>query len=105
MWSQNPQQAPHHNYGSYTTQAQPPHPSQSPASHLRQPSTGQLQPNMPFPGMGGMQYGGSQGMYSADQTPRQYMAQNAPGGPAVSQPWSGQHSPPPQWWAPPQQPQ
>lgn len=106
MWSQN-NHGPHHSYGGYTTQSQAPHPSQSPASHLRQPSAGQIQPNMPFPGMGSMQYGGSQGMYSADQTPRQYLPQSGPpGGPQVSQPWSGQqHSPPPQWWAPPQQPQ
>ncbi|KAG6000245.1 hypothetical protein E4U21_005680 [Claviceps maximensis] len=105
MWSQN-NQAPHHNYGSYTTQSQGPHPSQSPAPHLRQPSAGQIQPSMPFPGMGSMHYGGSnQGMYSADQTPRQYMSQNAPGGAQASQPWSGQHSPPPQWWTQPQQPQ
>lgn len=105
MWSQNPQN-PGHTYGSYTTQSQSPHPSQSPASHLRQPSAGQIQPNMPFPAMGGMQYGASQGMYSADQTPRGYMPQSTPGGPNASQAWSGQqHSPPPQWWAPPQQPQ
>ncbi|PFH55355.1 hypothetical protein XA68_18509 [Ophiocordyceps unilateralis] len=105
MWSQSPQSS-HHNYASYTTQSQSSHPSQSPASHMRQPSTGQMpQPNMPFPGMSGMQYGAGQGMYPADQTPRQYLPQNAPGGPSVSQPWSGQHSPPPQWWAPPQQPQ
>ncbi|KAG5913800.1 hypothetical protein E4U42_000874 [Claviceps africana] len=99
MWSQN-SQAPHHNYGSYTTQSQGPHPSQSPAPHLRQPS-------MPFPGMASMQYGANQGMYSADQTPRQYMSQGgaAGGGAQASQPWSGQHSPPPQWWTQPQQPQ
>lgn len=103
MWSQSPQ-TPQHSYNSYTTQAQPSHPSQSPASHLRQPSSGQMQPNMQFPAMGSMQYGGGQNMY-ADQTPRGYMPQNAPGGPTVSQAWSGQHSPPQQWWAPPQQPQ
>ncbi|KZZ96004.1 RSC complex subunit Rsc7 [Moelleriella libera RCEF 2490] len=105
MWSQNQQQPPHHNYGSYTTQSQPPHQSQSPAPHLRQPSAGQLQPSMPYPGMGSMQYGSNQGMYPNEQTPRQYMPQSTPGGPQVSQPWSGQHSPPPQWWAQPQQPQ
>ncbi|KAM4059542.1 chromatin remodelling complex rsc7/Swp82 subunit [Hirsutella rhossiliensis] len=106
MWSQSPQPS-HHTYASYTTQSQSPHPSQSPAPHLRQPSTaGQMQPNMPFPTMSGMQYGAGQGIYPAEQTPRQYLPQNAPGGPTVSQPWSGQqHSPPPQWWAPPQQPQ
>ncbi|EFZ00114.1 Chromatin-remodelling complex, RSC SWI/SNF subunit Rsc7/Swp82 [Metarhizium robertsii ARSEF 23] len=105
MWSQNTQTPHHSGYPSYTTQSQAPHPSQSPASHLRQPSAGQLQPNMPFPGMGSMQYGASQGMYPADQTPRQYMAQSTPGAPQVSQSWSGQHSPPPQWWTPQQQPQ
>ena len=102
MWSHgghNPQ----HGYGSYTTQAQPPHPSHSPASHLRQPNAGPMQSNMPFPGMASMPYGGGQGMY-ADQTPRQYLPQASPGGPQVSQQWSGQHSPP-QWWTPPQQPQ
>ncbi|KJZ76644.1 hypothetical protein HIM_03980 [Hirsutella minnesotensis 3608] len=105
MWSQSPQSS-HHNYASYTTQSQSPHPAQSPASHLRQPSTGQMQPNMPFPAMsGGMQYGTGQGIYPAEQTPRQYLPQNPSGGTGVSQPWSGQHSPPPQWWAPPQQPQ
>lgn len=105
MWSQN-SQTPQHNYSSYTTQSQPPHPSQSPVSHMRQPSSGQMQPNMQFPGMGGMQYGAGQGMYNpADQTPRQYMPPNTPGGHNVSQGWSGQHSPAQQWWTPPQQPQ
>jgi hypothetical protein len=104
MWSNQPQ-TPQHNYGSYTTQAQPPHPSQSPASHLRQPSAGQMQPGMQFPGMGGMQYGGGGGMYPTEQTPRQYMPQSTPGNPQVSQGWSGQHSPPQQWWTPQQQPQ
>ncbi|RCI07844.1 hypothetical protein L249_5812 [Ophiocordyceps polyrhachis-furcata BCC 54312] len=106
MWSQSPQSS-HHNYAaSYTTQSQS-HPSQSPATHMRQPSTGQMQqPNMPFPGgMSGMQYGAGQGIYPADQTPRQYLPQNAPGGPSVSQSWSGQQSPHPTWWTPPQQPQ
>lgn len=105
MWPQTPQ-TPQHGYGSYTTQAQPPHPSQSPASHVRQPSSGQI-PNMQFPGMASMQYGGSQGMYPSDQTPRQYLPQSAPGGPQVTQAWSSQHSPAQQqqWWAPPQQPQ
>lgn len=103
MWSQSPQ-APQHGYNSYTTQAQQQHPSQSPASHMRQPSSGQMQPGMQFPGMSGMPYGGGQNMY-ADQTPRQYLPQNPPGGPGVSQPWSGHNSPPQQWWAPQQQPQ
>lgn len=104
MWSQSPQ-TPQHSYNSYTTQSQPSHPSQSPASHLRQPSSGQMQPGMQFGGMGGMQqYGAGQNMY-ADQTPRGYMPQNTPGAPTVSQAWSSQHSPPQQWWAPPPQPQ
>lgn len=104
MWQQSPQ-GPQHGYGSYTTQGQPQHPSQSPASHLRQSSTGQMQPGMQFPGMASMQqYAAGQGMYPADQTPRQYMPQSSPAGPAVTQAWSGQHSPAQQWWAPGQQP-
>ncbi|KAF5674079.1 nuclear localization protein [Fusarium heterosporum] len=104
MWPQTPQ-APQHSYGSYTAQSQAPHPSQSPSSHLRQPSSGQMQ-SMQFPGMAGMQYGASQSMYPADQTPRQYMPQQGgAGGPSVSQGWSGQHSPAQQWWTPGQQPQ
>lgn len=105
MWSQSPQTPQQHNYNSYTTQSQAAHPAQSPASHLRQPSTGQMQSNMQFPGMGSMQYGAGQAMYSADQTPRQYMPQPTPGASSTSQTWSGQHSPPQQWWAPQQQPQ
>lgn len=105
MWSQNPQN-PQQGYGSYSAQNQPPHPPQSPASHVRQPGSSQMQPGMQFPGMAGMQYGaGQQGMYAADQTPRGYMPQGQQGGPAVSQSWSGHHSPPQQWWAPSQQPQ
>ncbi|KAI9172084.1 Chromatin structure-remodeling complex subunit rsc7 [Paramyrothecium foliicola] len=106
MWSQNPQTPQQPNYGSYTTQqTQQSHPPQSPAPHLRQPSTGQMQPNMQFPGMASMQYGAGQAMYPAEQTPRQYMQQNAPGGPGVSQAWSGQQSPAQHWWTPQQQPQ
>ncbi|KAH8736840.1 chromatin remodelling complex Rsc7/Swp82 subunit-domain-containing protein [Ilyonectria robusta] len=105
MWPQTPQTPQQHSYGSYTTQGQQAHPSQSPASHLRQPSSGQMQPNMQFPGMAGMPYGTGQSMYPTDQTPRQYMPQSAPGGPAVTQAWSGQHSPAQQWWTPGQQPQ
>lgn len=106
MWPQA-SQTPQHSYGSYTTQPQPQHPSQSPVSHLRQPSAGQMQPGMQFPGMAGMQYGAGGGMYPAEQTPRQYMPQSSPGGPAVTQAWSGQHSTAPQtqqWWTG-QQPQ
>ncbi|OAQ98016.1 hypothetical protein LLEC1_01982 [Akanthomyces lecanii] len=114
MWPQN-QQAAQGAYGSYTTQGQQPHPSQSPAS-MRQPGSGQMQ-NMQFPPMGAMpQYSGQQSMYAADQTPRQYMQQPAAGQPGVGQAWQGQHSPgqPPQqqqqqqqqqWWNPSQQPQ
>ncbi|KAK7421091.1 hypothetical protein QQX98_002449 [Neonectria punicea] len=106
MWPQTPQTPQQqHGYGSYTTQSQPAHPSQSPASHLRQPSTGQMQSSMQFPGMASMQYGAGQSMYPTDQTPRQYMPQSGPGGPAVTQAWSGQQSPAQQWWTPGQQPQ
>jgi hypothetical protein len=107
MWSQNPQTPQQPNYGSYTTQTQQQqsHPPQSPAPHLRQPSTGQIQSNMQFPGMASMQYGAGQTMYPAEQTPRQYLQHSTPGGPGVSQAWSGQQSPPQQWWTPQQQPQ
>jgi len=104
MWSQPPQ-TPQQSYSSYTTQSQQQHPPQSPASHLRQPSTGQMQPGMQYPAMAGMQYGTGGSMYSAEQTPRQYMAPSTPGNPQVPQGWSGQQSPPQQWWAPQQQPQ
>ncbi|KAH8174000.1 chromatin remodelling complex rsc7/Swp82 subunit domain-containing protein [Sarocladium implicatum] len=104
MWSQPPQN-PQQGYGSYAAQNQPPHPPQSPASHPRQPGSSQMQPGMQFPGMAGMQYGAGQGGMYADQTPRGYMPQTQQGGPAVSQSWSGHHSPPQQWWAPSQQPQ
>ncbi|KAM5356154.1 hypothetical protein ACJ41O_002800 [Fusarium nematophilum] len=104
MWPQTAQTQ-QHGYGSYTAQSQAPHPSQSPASHLRQSSSGQMQTSMQFPGMAGMQYGAGQSMYPTDQTPRQYMPQGQAGGPAVTQGWSGQHSPAQQWWAQGQQPQ
>jgi hypothetical protein len=105
MWSQTPP-APQHSYGSYTTQAGPAHPSQSPAPHLRQPSTSQMQPGMQFSGMPNVQYQGGGGMYPAESTPRPFMSQNPqPGQPQVSQAWSGQaHSSPPQWWGAPNQP-
>ncbi|RFU73745.1 hypothetical protein TARUN_8499, partial [Trichoderma arundinaceum] len=102
MWSQSPQ-TPQTSYSSYTTQPQAPHPSQSPASHLRQTGASQMQPGMQFPGMGSMQYSTSQGMYTADQTPRQYMPQTTPGAQSASQAWSGQHSQPQQWWTQQQQ--
>ncbi|KOS20262.1 Chromatin structure-remodeling complex subunit rsc7 [Escovopsis weberi] len=98
IWSQS-QQPPQNSYASYTTQAQPSHPSQSPVSHLRQPSSSQLPSNLQFPGMSSMQYGAGQGMYSTDQTPRQYMPQNPSTAPSGSQPWSGQHAQQPQWWS------
>ncbi|UKZ92244.1 uncharacterized protein TrAFT101_007205 [Trichoderma asperellum] len=103
MWSQSPPTA-QNSYSSYTTQPQPQHPSQSPASHLRQTGASQMQPGMQFSGMGSMQYSAGQGMYSADQTPRQYMPQTTPSAQSASQqPWSGQHSQPQQWWTPQQQ--
>jgi hypothetical protein len=102
MWQQ-PAQNPQHGYSGYTTQAQPSHPQQSPAPHLRQSASGQVQPNMQFSGMSNLNQGyGSQGMY-ADQTPRQYMAQNPQAPPAVTQAWSNQQTPAAQWWANQQQ--
>jgi hypothetical protein len=104
MWPPTPQ-TPQHGYPAYTTQSQPsPHPQQSPAPQLRHSSSsGPVQPGggMSYPGMPGMGqgYGGAaaQGMYSADQTPRQYM-QQSPQAPAVTQAWSQQQAPG-QWWA------
>jgi len=105
MWSQTPQN-PQHGYPGYTTQAQPSHSqttSASSSSHLRQGTSGQVQPGMQFSGMPGMSQGyGGQGMY-ADQTPRQYMPQAPQGTPAVSQAWSNQQTPAQQWWANQQQ--
>ncbi|KAL7944786.1 chromatin remodelling complex Rsc7/Swp82 subunit domain-containing protein [Trichoderma barbatum] len=102
MWSQSPQ-TPQTSYSSYTTQPQAQHPSQSPASHLRQTGASQMQPSMQFSGMGSMQYSTSQGMYGAEQTPRQYMPQTTPSAQSASQPWSGQHPQSQQWWTPQQQ--
>lgn len=103
MWSQSPPAA-QTSYSSYTTQPQPQHPSQSPASHLRQTGAGQMQPGMQFSGMGSMQYSAGQGMYTADQTPRQYLPQTSPSAPSASQQaWPGQHSQPQQWWTQQQQ--
>ncbi|KAL6906788.1 chromatin remodelling complex Rsc7/Swp82 subunit domain-containing protein [Trichoderma evansii] len=103
MWSQSPPTA-QGSYSSYTTQPQPQHPSQSPASHLRQTGASQMQPGMQFSGMGSMQYSAGQGMYTADQTPRQYMPQTTPSAQSASQQaWSGQHSQPQQWWTQQQQ--
>lgn len=97
MWQQQGQ-APQHGYSGYTTQAQQSHAQQQPAApHLRQSTSGQVQPGMQFNQMAGMSQGyGQQGMY-ADQTPRQYMAQNTQAAPASSQGWSNQQTPA-QWW-------
>ena len=114
MWPPTPQ-TPQHGYSAYTTQSQQsPHPQQqqqqpqqSPAPQLRHPSaSGPVPPGglsySAMPGMG-QGYGATagagatQGMYSADQTPRQYMHQSQQS-PAVSQAWS-QQQPPGQWWA------
>ncbi|KAK3362736.1 chromatin remodelling complex Rsc7/Swp82 subunit-domain-containing protein [Lasiosphaeria hispida] len=101
LWPPTPQ-TPQHGYSAYTAQPQPsPHPQQSPTPQLRHSSAGaQVQPgSMSYSGMPGMGQGygtPAQGMYSADQTPRQYMHQSAPA-PAVTQPWSQQQTPA-QWW-------
>ncbi|CRK45429.1 hypothetical protein BN1723_019738, partial [Verticillium longisporum] len=108
MWPQQMPQA-HQHYPGYTTQGQQQqqqqqsHPQQSPAPQpqLRQHSSSGVQPGMQFSGMPGMSqgYGSNQAIYSAEQTPRQYMPQPNPGAPAVSQAWSNQQSPGAQWWA------
>lgn len=102
MWPPTPQ-TPQHSYSTYTTaQSQPsPHPQQSPAPQLRHSSaTSQVQSgSMSYPGMPAMGQGygaAAQGMYPADQTPRQYMHQSAQA-PAVTQAWSQQQTPA-QWW-------
>lgn len=106
MWPPTPQ-TPQHGYSAYTAQSQPsPHPQQSPAPQLRHSSgSSQVQPNnMSYSGMPGMGQGygtTNQGIYNADQTPRQYMHQSAPA-PAVTQPWSQQQTPA-QWWTTQQQ--
>lgn len=111
MWPPTPQ-TPQHGYSAYTTQSQQsPHPQQqqqqqqSPAPQLRHPSaSGPVQPgSLSYSGMPGMGQGygaaaaATQGMYSADQTPRQYMHQSQQA-PAVTQAWSQQQAPG-QWWA------
>lgn len=108
MWPSHPQtpQTPQH-YSGYTTQPQQsPHPQQSPAPQLRHPSgTPQMQPGtMQYAGMPGMSQAAypnpSQGMYPPEQTPRQFMAQNPAGSPAVTQGWSNsQTSAAGNWWA------
>ncbi|KAK4242374.1 chromatin remodelling complex Rsc7/Swp82 subunit-domain-containing protein [Achaetomium macrosporum] len=102
MWPPTPQ-TPQHGYSAYTTQSQPsPHPQQSPAPLRHSSSSGPVQPGgMSYSGMPGLGQGygaaPTQGMYSADQTPRQYMHQS-PQAPAVTQGWS-QPQAPAQWWA------
>ncbi|KAK3336013.1 chromatin remodelling complex Rsc7/Swp82 subunit-domain-containing protein [Cercophora scortea] len=101
MWPSTPQ-TPQHGYQAYTAQSGPsPHPQQSPAPQLRHSGAGsQVQPgNLSYSGMPGMgqSYGApAQGMYPADQTPRQYIHQSAPS-PAVTQAWPQQQTPA-QWW-------
>ncbi|TIC94181.1 Chromatin structure-remodeling complex subunit rsc7 [Colletotrichum higginsianum] len=97
MWPQTQQNPQQHNYSGYTTQGQQSH-QQPPAPQLRHANSG-VQPAMQFSGMPGMgqSYGGGQGIYPADQTPRQYMPQPNQGSPAVTQAWSNQQTPA-QWW-------
>ncbi|KAK3330192.1 chromatin remodelling complex Rsc7/Swp82 subunit-domain-containing protein [Apodospora peruviana] len=107
MWPPTPQ-TPQHGYSAYTAQSQPAaHPQQSPAPQLRHSGAGsQVQPgSMSYSGMPGMSQGygaPAQSMYPADQTPRQYMHQSPPV-PAVTQGWSQQQTPAPQWWTNPPQ--
>ncbi|KAH8905362.1 hypothetical protein BR93DRAFT_783945 [Coniochaeta sp. PMI_546] len=108
MWPPTPQ-TPQHGYSAYTAQAQPPpHQQQPPAPQLRHSSSasGQVQPgSIPYSGMPGMGQGygaPTQGLYSAEQTPRQYSMHPQPGtAPPATQSWSQQT--PAQWWS--QQPQ
>jgi chromatin structure-remodeling complex protein RSC7 len=109
MWPPTPQ-TPQHGYSAYTTQSQQsPHPQQSPAPQLRHSSgpSGPVQPGsagLSYSGMPGMGQGygaapAPQSLYSADQTPRQYMQPHQnPQSPAVTQAWSQQQAPG-QWWA------
>ncbi|KAL2158513.1 hypothetical protein VTH06DRAFT_4280 [Thermothelomyces fergusii] len=109
MWPPTPQ-TPQHGYSAYTTQSQPsPHPQQqSPAPQLRHSTaSGPVQPGgLSYSGMPGMSQGyapaATQGMYPADQTPRQYM-QQSPQTPAATQAWSQQQATPAQWWTNPPQ--
>jgi len=101
MWPQTPQ-TPQHGYSAYTAQSQPsPHPQQTPAPLRHSSTSGQVpQGSMPYSGMPAMSQGygtPAQGMYPADQTPRQYMHQSAPT-PAVTQSWPQQQTPA-QWWS------
>jgi hypothetical protein len=112
MWPPTPQ-TPQHGYSAYTAQSQPaPHQQQQQqqqqpgAPQLRHSSASgsQVQPgSMPYSGMPGMgqSYGApTQGLYSAEQTPRQYsMHQSAGAAPAPTQSWSQQQQTPAQWWA------
>lgn len=111
MWPPTPQ-TPQHGYSAYTAQAQPPphqqQQPQPPAPQLRHSSSasGQVQQgSIPYSGMPGMGQGyaaPTQGLYSAEQTPRQYSMHPQSGtAPPVSQSWSQQT--PAQWWS--QQPQ
>ncbi|KAL2756208.1 hypothetical protein ACRALDRAFT_2042394 [Sodiomyces alcalophilus JCM 7366] len=100
MWPQTTQTS-QQGYSGYTTQAQPSHHAQQPTAPQLRHSTSGVQPSMQFSGMPGMgqSYSSGQGLYSTDQTPRQYMPQPNTGTPAVTQAWSNQQSPSAQWWA------
>jgi chromatin structure-remodeling complex protein RSC7 len=108
MWPPTPQ-TPQHGYSAYTAQAQPTsHQQQPPAPHLRHSgsASGQVPPSgLPYSGMPGMgqSYGApTQGMYSAEQTPRQYSMHPQPGtAPPATQSWS--QPTPAQWWSQPPQ--
>lgn len=98
MWQQAPQQpqaAAPGAYGGYAAQAPPSGGSTAP-QQMRHHSGGQLAPQ--FPGMPTMQAYGHQAAMYGEQTPRQYMTQNSPVQPAVTQSWSNQQPPTQQWW-------
>lgn len=107
MWPPTPP-TPQHGYSAYT--AQPPstshHQQQQPGvPQLRHSSSSssQVQPgSMPYSGLPGVgqSYGApTQGLYSSDQTPRQYsMHQTASAAPSATQSWSQPQQAPAQWW-------
>ncbi|KAJ4295869.1 hypothetical protein N0V88_004571 [Collariella sp. IMI 366227] len=119
MWPPTPQTPQHGGYSAYASgQSQPsPHPQQSPggaagagsgAPQLQRPGGGGSLSYSGMPGIGQGGYGAAaaaaatQGMYSSDQTPRQYLQHSSQQpGPAVSQAWGpGQGSQQGAgWWA------
>jgi chromatin structure-remodeling complex protein RSC7 len=107
MWPPTPP-TPQHGYSAYTAQPQSASHHQQQQSGVPQlrhssSSTSQVQQgSMPYSGLPGMgqSYGApNQGLYSNDQTPRQYsMHQTASAAPTATQSWSQPQQAPAQWW-------